>query len=325
MRFRLVIVAGLGLALVFYLLLHAGLGSVLAAAVQVGWGGFALLCLYALALLALLGAAWHALMPAAQGNRLWVFVWARMVRDGATDVLPFSQLGGIVLGARAAVLHGVARPMAYASTIVDVTTEMLAQGLYIAIGLAILLLRAPRTSLAASTTRGVALGLLLAALGALSFVALRRHGRRLLGSLAARLLPGALAATADLRAAFDALYRSKRRLSRGAALHFAGWLVSAAGTWIALRLMQVRAELTAVVALESLVCAVRSAGVIVPISLGVQETAYAVLAPLFGIGADVGLAVSLLKRARDIAIGVPTLLVWQAVEGRRALAAEPAP
>ncbi len=43
------------------------------------------------------------------------------------------------------------------------------------------------------------------------------------------------------------------------------------------------------------------------------------LAPLFGVGAEFGLAVSLLKRARDIAVGVPTLLVWQAVEGQRAL------
>jgi len=29
----------------------------------------------------------------------------------------------------------------------------------------------------------------------------------------------------------------------------------------------------------------------------------------------------LLKRARDIAVGVPILLIWQTVEGRRALAA----
>jgi hypothetical protein len=36
-----------------------------------------------------------------------------------------------------------------------------------------------------------------------------------------------------------------------------------------------------------------------------------------------GLAVSLLKRARDIAVGVPILLMWQAAEGRRALAVRP--
>jgi len=66
--------------------------------------------------------------------------------------------------------------------------------------------------------------------------------------------------------------------------------------------------------------AARSVGVLVPNALGVQEAAYTVLTPLFGAGAELGLAVSLLKRARDIVLGVPVLLVWQAIEGRRALA-----
>src|SRR5256886_16477973 len=75
-------------------------------------------------------------------------------------------------------------------------------------------------------------------------------------------------------------------------------------------------------AIESLVYATRSAAAFIPNALGVQEAAYAVLAPIFGVGAEFGLAVSLLKRARDIAVGVPILLIWQAVEGQRALAAE---
>jgi hypothetical protein len=104
-------------------------------------------------------------------------------------------------------------------------------------------------------------------------------------------------------------------------LHFGGWLASAVGTWIAFRLIGVRVDLNAVMAIESLVYATKSAAFIVPNALGVQEAAYAVLAPLFGIGAEFGLAVSLLKRARDIAVGVPILAIWQAVESRRALMA----
>ena len=57
------------------------------------------------------------------------------------------------------------------------------------------------------------------------------------------------------------------------------------------------------------------------IALGVQEGAYVLLAPLFGVGTDTALAMSVLKRARDVAIGVPVLLLWQAAEGRRALTA----
>jgi hypothetical protein len=80
--------------------------------------------------------------------------------------------------------------------------------------------------------------------------------------------------------------------------------------------------LAAVVAIESLVYAIRTAAFVVPSALGVQEAAYALLAPLMGVGPELGLAVSLLKRARDIAIGIPTLLAWQAMEGQRALAPE---
>ncbi len=71
-------------------------------------------------------------------------------------------------------------------------------------------------------------------------------------------------------------------------------------------------------AIESLICATRSVAALIPNALGVQEAAYAILAPLFGVGAEVGLAVSLLKRARDISVGVPILLIWQAAEGQRA-------
>ncbi len=80
-------------------------------------------------------------------------------------------------------------------------------------------------------------------------------------------------------------------------------------------------DIVDVVAIESILCALRSAAVIVPGALGVQEAGYALLLPLFGLPAEIGLAVSLLKRAREIVIGAPMLLTWQGLEGRRAFAA----
>ncbi len=317
MKLRIVIIAALGFALALYLVIYVGLGAVFSAAIAVGWGGFAILCLYALGLFLLLGAAWHVLLPDASLAELKVFVWARMVRDAASEVLPFSQLGGIVLGARAAILHGVASPLAFASMIVDVTTEMLAQIAYVALGIAILSARAPQSSV----TMIFVIGLAIAAVGGGLFLALQRYGHWITARLAARLLPGAVAPAAALGASLDAIYRHLPRVGLSLALHFAGWIASAIGTWIAFRLIGAPVDLAAVLAIESLVYATRSAAVLVPNALGVQEAAYAVLAPLFGVGAEFGLAVSLLKRARDIAVGIPILLIWQAVEGQRALAA----
>ena len=58
----------------------------------------------------------------------------------------------------------------------------------------------------------------------------------------------------------------------------------------------------------------------VPNALGVQGAAYALPTSPVGVGKEIGLAVSLLKRARDIAIGAPIVLIWRTLEGRRVLA-----
>jgi putative membrane protein len=318
-KLRIVIIAVLGLALAFYLVMYVGLGAVFSAAVAVGWSGFALLCLYVLVPFLILGAAWYVLLPDSPVSEVRIFVWARMVRDAATEVLPFSQLGGIVIGARAAILHGVSQPQSFASMIVDVTTEMLAQIAYIALGVAIFSARTPRTPFTLSLTTGLIIGLVLAASAGAGFLALQRYSQKMTAKITTRIFPGAIAATSAVTAALHAIYRSPARVGVSVALHLAGWIASAIGAWIAFRLIGARVDLGAVLAIESLICATRSIAFMIPNALGVQEAAYAVLAPLFGVGAEIGLAVSLLKRARDIAVGVPVLLIWQAVEGQRAL------
>jgi uncharacterized membrane protein YbhN (UPF0104 family) len=80
--------------------------------------------------------------------------------------------------------------------------------------------------------------------------------------------------------------------------------------------MGANAPLWAVLAVESLMYAARGVAFMLPGGLGVQEGAYVVLAPLFGLQPSDLLAVSLLRRARDLVVGVPVLLIWQAREGR---------
>jgi hypothetical protein len=47
MKLRVIVIAALGVALALYLVMFVGLRPVFSAAVAVGWGGFAILCLYA--------------------------------------------------------------------------------------------------------------------------------------------------------------------------------------------------------------------------------------------------------------------------------------
>jgi hypothetical protein len=100
-----------------------------------------------------------------------------------------------------------------------------------------------------------------------------------------------------------------------------GWITSGASTWIAFRLLGAHTLLSSVIAIDSLVYAIRSVAFAVPNALGIQEAAYAMFAPVLGVGPEIAIAISLLKRGRDVAIGIPVLLLWQTVEGRHALAA----
>jgi glycosyltransferase 2 family protein len=316
---RFVIVAALGVALALYLMVHVGLGGVFAAAASAGWGGFAILCLWGLGLFVPLGAAWNALFPDSVFSELKVLVWGRMVREAASDLLPFSHLGGIFLGTRAAIARGISQPLAIASTIVDVTAEMAAQIAYVALGIAFLSARAPHSSFALSSQSFFVIGVMLIVVTGALFFALRRYGRWLSQKVVARCFPSAVTATAAVTTVLGEIYRDAARLGLSFALHFLAWIASAIGSWIAFRLVGVHIDLASVIAIEGLVSVARSAAVIVPNALGVQEAAYAVLAPAFGVGAEFGIAVSLLKRARDIALGVPILLISHGTEAQRAL------
>ena len=77
----------------------------------------------------------------------------------------------------------------------------------------------------------------------------------------------------------------------------------------------------AVLAIESLLYAIRTAAFVVPQAVGVQEGAYILLGAGFGLDPDMALALSLLKRGRDLAIGLPAIAIWQAIEGHAAAGA----
>jgi putative membrane protein len=249
-----------------------------------------------------------------------VFMWGRIAREAASDVLPFSQVGGLVISARCAVLGGVSPASAFGSNIVDVTMEMVAQIIYTLIGIALLVVHlgfgGANSKLLMPIVGSVGVGLLIV----VSFIATQRKGLSKLGAFIQRLAPSAAEHTQAMTQVIEEAYGQPARLLLGLALHIFAWFGGAAGTWLILDLMGHPLPFLSVVAIESLLFAARNAAFVVPSGLGVQEGVYALLGPLFGLPAEAALALSLLKRARDIAIGVPVLLSWQLAEGRRSLA-----
>ncbi len=317
-RALLLLVTLAGLAAAAWVVRDVGLAPVLAAVRAIGPGGFLLYCAYSLVVLALLGGAWRAVAPG--GGPVAAFVWARTVREGATDVLPFAQIGGLVVGGRVLAARGTPGELVYASMIADMTTEMGSQALFTLFGAGALVMALDGTFDAGGVLKLVlgGAGLALALLAA--FAVGQQPMLRLTRRLASRVLPASAASFDAVSARLAAIYRAPAGLALSFVLNLAAWLASGLGAWLALRLIGTPARPTAVLAVEALIFAVRSIAFVVPGALGVQEGAYLLLAPLFAIDPRAAIALSLVKRARDLAIGVPALLAWQAGEGRKLLA-----
>jgi putative membrane protein len=317
MRLGVILAAVIGLAVATAVAGYIGFGAVFAALSRVGWRGLGVLCGYSVLPLGLLGSAWYVLDGREPLRRWPTFIWSRLVRESAGELLPFSHLGGFVIGARAAIERGISPTTAFSTTVVDITTELIAQLGFTGLGLGLLAVRLQGHAAHANLFGAATIGLALTALGAAAFITLQRRGGRLVQRLVHRFLPAAADRTGRVVEAIDVLYRRPARIAAAVAIHLSAWVASAVGVWLALRLAGVRVELASVLAIESLVGAVRSAAFVAPMGIGVQEATYALLGPLFGLGPELSLAVSLLKRARDIAIGVPALLAWQGLEGAR--------
>lgn len=290
-------------------------GAVLATLIAIGGGGFAVICAFQFGLIAINGVAWHVLTPGVAPRRWPIFVWARLVRTAAAEVLPLSQLGGPAAAIRLAVLHGVPAAVAAAAVIVDVAIEFLTQLVYAVIAFVLLALARPATPVLWSA----AVWLLVAAGLCATFVLVQRRGDRLLERfepLIARHFSTALPGKIEsVTAALARIHADRRRLAVAAVLHFLEWLATGAQAWLALHLMSVPISFAAATGLEGLLYAVRSAAFMVPLAAGVQEGGYLLVGAAFGLAPDQALALSLLKRGRDLALGVPALLGWQALEG----------
>jgi putative membrane protein len=207
---------------------------------------------------------------------------------------------------------------ASASVAADATTEAMAQIVFLALGLYFGLEQFRQLPAAGPLTGAMIVVLLLAIPGVAALIFLQRRGAGFAQRIARRFFPAAAEDAASFGGAINALYDSPARLAASAALHLVAWIGSGIGTWIGFTLVGGHIGLLPAIALEALLCTIRSIAVFVPAAIGVQEAGYAMLAPLFGLPAEMGLAVSLLKRAREIVLGVPALLIWQGIEGHQA-------
>src|SRR5579875_1667910 len=215
--------------------------------------------------------------------------------------------------------------MAGASLTLDATVEMITQMLFTASGIALFLATAPDPRMPGWSLPALA----IAGLAVLLFIAAQRRGglklvERGLAQLARKWPRLARLAEARLHDCLIRLYRGRRAALIAASYHFGAWLLGAGEIWLVLVAIGHRLPLAACVTVESLSMAARSAGFFIPGGLGAQEGGLIMAGSLVGLPPESALAIAVLKRLRDVAVGMPGLVAWLWTEGRHAPPAAPA-
>ena len=307
----------LGAGLAIWLLARFGFGHVLELLEQAGWGILAVMAFHLVQVLfSALGWRTAAGRTVPQPSLL-DFIVLRWVREGVNSLLPVAQVGGEFAGIRLLGRRGLNLADAAAGTVCDLTIEMLTQILFTLTGLALLLHLLGRSHVTDEVVGGLAVAL---ALG-LGFLAGQWFG---LG----RLVEGALMTLArtfgwqgmdqiqGLHDRLRALYSSPARVLLAAFYQSVSWLLGAVEVCLALHVLAHDRDLGAGLVIESLGQAVKAAGFVVPAALGVSEGGYVIVGSLFGLPPAVSIALALIKRLREITLGLPALAAWQWLDRR---------
>ncbi|HET9107735.1 MAG TPA: lysylphosphatidylglycerol synthase domain-containing protein [Steroidobacteraceae bacterium] len=320
MRLAVRIALAAGLALLIALILHQG-SAILIPLARAGRVLLWLVPLHALPIL-LDSLGWRTLIARVKETRVGTLFWIASVREAINRLLPAANIGGELVGIRLLAETGIDGVTAAASVTTEVVLTVFSQYLFVALGVACLL----RLTHTVQLTDGVLIGLgaslpvvvLLAVLiryGSI-FERMERLAVRVLGEERLGFLAGQ---SASLDAAIRELFADRPRLLTTMAWQVTAMVSGSLETWLALRWLGSPVTFGAAVALESLTMTVRNFVFLVPAGLGVQEASLVGFGALLGVNGDLALALSLVKRMREILFGVPALASWYWVEGRREL------
>ena len=309
--------AGAGLFTV--LLIRQGAPQVGAAFVSAGWA-IAAVVIYHLAVPVFLDAiAWWVLFPNSDRLSLWQLFWMRWIGESVSTLVPSAAVGGDVVRARLATLHGASVPNAAASVLVDITLGVFVQIAFTLAGLALIVSVTGHEGF----VRPTLIGALLGVIAIVGFYIVQRLGMfRFIGVIISRLANSSdwhslINSGQTLDRTIRTLY-ARRRGVIGCCVWTAASLVLGSGEiWIALHAIGLQATLINALIFQSVILTIRSAMFPVPGALGVQEGGYVVVGNLLGIPGDAAFALSLIARVRELILGIPGLITWQLFEARR--------
>jgi putative membrane protein len=318
MRSIAILAAICGLALLTGLTVYYGFGAVMAAVASSRWATVLVVAARAAALSGA-GIGWWTLVPARQPGPS-AFVLLRFVREGINTFFPLAVVGGDVIGARLLAQFGVATKLAVASVLVDVFIQVVCLIVFVLAGVGIV-----ASLVGDRTVTSTAISLLAIAVPAVTgfFLTLKFGASesvvRWLTAFGEKRQWRAFDHVVDIGARLQEIWGNYRGLVESFVIHIVTIFFGAIEVWIALKFMDYPVGVMEAVAIESLGQGSRSAAFVLPGGMGVQDGALIAVSALFGVPAEVALAMALIKRVPDLILGAPALMGWQALEGRRVL------
>lgn len=300
------------------LLLHADLTRVLKSMENAGAFSICVMAFTHLISITFCGIAWRVLFVSSPNNIFLFSLWARYLRDSVGNIFGFIPATGEIASARELTFHGVKPSTSAATLLVDITAELISQLVFTLLGLIILLNINPK----AQVLDWFVVGFVLAILAVGLFFKLQRWGfinfmERLPERLNLKRSWNTFPNEETLHPEIELIYNNKWRLPISVILHFFGWLSSALEIWVALLLLNQPLTYLDALGLQSLVFAARTTAFFVPWGAGIQEGAYVVIGSLLGVEPNIALALSLMKRTREMLMSIPGVLFWQTLESRR--------
>lgn len=317
MRLFLYLAAVLGLATSIALVGFYGFANIGLAIAGAGWGIVAVVAFHLLQT-GFSAEAWRTVLPPSSAPGFPTMFRLRWIREAVNALLPFAQIGGEFVGARLLALRHVPVSAAGASVTVDLSLEMITQIIFTLFGVGLLTVRPHDEQI----TRWILGATAAATAVVIAFVLTQRFGLfRLIerGLIRFSRLTGwtTWGQVDGLHEAIVAVYRDPRRLCLSSGHHLMSWLLGGVEVLLALHFLGVEVDLREGLIIESLGQASRAVGFAVPGSLGVQEAGYILVCGLVGVAPQAAIELSLIKRIREVILGVPGLIAWQIVEGRR--------
>jgi putative membrane protein len=318
MKFGAIIGGIVGVCLSAWLLESYGVGRILDLLHHAGWFGILTVVAFHPVQILFSALGWRVIAgPTEPRPGLRTYMAMRWIREGVNNLLPVGQIGGEFVVARLLQRNGMQLAPAIAGTVADLTMEMVTQILFTLFGLLLLLRSVGDGGIASYVISGLA----IAALVAVSFVGSQWFG------LASGIEKGLMrlgrsfgwSATANVTGLHDALiscYRSPSRLAWASLWQMVSWLLGGVEVCLALHFLGHDVGIVSGLIIESLGQALKAVGFAVPGALGVQEGGYIVICQVFGLSPEMAIALSLMKRLREVGLGVPGLLAWHRAEAR---------